>query len=213
MCQTDQALEGVGQQTQLCLTSWSNVTGSVGRHLLRLSCSYTLADYDWSSSSISMCDRERIHLKHEQPGEAKGRGGGKPKDMSKKAILLSGPPGIGKTSSASIISRCACCLVAAAGSHLSAYTLAVTLHYSSMPPFRMMSYAYVLHSESPSATCQPHVAEVPSFVLMVYLMGWTAWHPLQPCRQYRRNNAGTTDQICLHRGSQCSHAKQLCSVS
>ncbi|DBA70377.1 hypothetical protein WJX79_010688 [Trebouxia sp. C0005] len=50
-------------------------------------------------------DWERIHLKHEQPGEAKGRGGGKPKDMSKKAILLSGPPGIGKTSSASIISR------------------------------------------------------------------------------------------------------------
>ena len=126
---------------------------------------------DWSSSSISMCDRERIHLKHEQPGEAKGRGGGKPKDMSKKAILLSGPPGIGKTSSASIISRCACCLVAAAGSHLSAYTLAVTLHYSSMPPFWMMSYAYVLHSESPSATCHPHVAEVPSFVLVIYLMG------------------------------------------
>ncbi|DBA97121.1 TPA: hypothetical protein ACH3X1_014891 [Trebouxia sp. C0004] len=50
-------------------------------------------------------DWERIHLKHEQPREAKGRGGGKPKDMSKKAVLLSGPPGIGKTSSASIISR------------------------------------------------------------------------------------------------------------
>ena len=53
-------------------------------------------------------DRERLHLKHEQPGEVKGRGGGKPKDMSKKAILLSGPPGIGKTSSASIISRYVC---------------------------------------------------------------------------------------------------------
>lgn len=50
-------------------------------------------------------DWERIHLKHQQPTEVKGRGGGKPKDMSKKAILLSGPPGIGKTSSAMIISR------------------------------------------------------------------------------------------------------------
>lgn len=68
------------------------------------------------------CDRERIHLKHEQPGEAKGRGGGKPKDMSKKAILLSGPPGIGKTSSASIISRCVCCCKTATGSNLSART-------------------------------------------------------------------------------------------
>ena len=46
-------------------------------------------------------------MKHEQPGEVKGRGGGKPKDMSKKAILLSGPPGIGKTSSATIVSRSA----------------------------------------------------------------------------------------------------------
>jgi len=88
----------------------------------KLSCQPDFAYYDWSSSSFSLCDRERIHLKHEQPGEAKGRGGGKPKDMSKKAILLSGPPGIGKTSSASIISRCAWCLVAAAGSHVSACT-------------------------------------------------------------------------------------------
>ena len=45
-----------------------------------------------------------MHLRHEQAAEVKGRG--KPKDLSKKAILLSGPPGIGKTSSASIISRC-----------------------------------------------------------------------------------------------------------
>lgn len=44
-------------------------------------------------------------MRHEQAAEVKGRG--KPKDLSKKAILLSGPPGIGKTSSASIISRCA----------------------------------------------------------------------------------------------------------
>ena len=54
--------------------------------------------------NCSIC-RERIHLRHEQPAEAKGGRGGKPKDMSKKAILLSGPPGIGKTSSAMIISR------------------------------------------------------------------------------------------------------------
>lgn len=47
--------------------------------------------------------REGVHLRHEQAAEVKGRG--KPKDLSKKAILLSGPPGIGKTSSASIISR------------------------------------------------------------------------------------------------------------
>lgn len=33
------------------------------------------------------------------------KSGGKPKDMSKKAVLLSGPPGIGKTSSALIVSR------------------------------------------------------------------------------------------------------------
>ena len=47
--------------------------------------------------------REGVHLRHEQASEVKGRG--KPKDLSKKAVLLSGPPGIGKTSSASIISR------------------------------------------------------------------------------------------------------------
>lgn len=46
-----------------------------------------------------------MHLRHERPAEVKGRGGGKPKDLSKKAVLLSGPPGIGKTSSAIIISR------------------------------------------------------------------------------------------------------------
>jgi len=110
----------------------------------RLSCQPDFADHDWSSLLLTVCDRERIHLKHEQPGEAKGRGGAKPKDMSKKAILLSGPPGIGKTSSASIISRCACCLVAAAGSHLSACTLAVMLHYRIMLPFLLISHASVL---------------------------------------------------------------------
>lgn len=50
--------------------------------------------------------RERIHLHHEEPVQSKARGGGKTKDLSKKAILLSGPPGIGKTSSAMIVARC-----------------------------------------------------------------------------------------------------------
>lgn len=47
--------------------------------------------------------RERVHV-HGQPPQLP-KGGGKPKDLSKKAVLLSGPPGIGKTSSALIISR------------------------------------------------------------------------------------------------------------
>lgn len=51
--------------------------------------------------------REKVHLRHQEPAQVKGRGGGKSKDMSKKAILMSGPPGIGKTSSAMIISRSA----------------------------------------------------------------------------------------------------------
>ena len=37
--------------------------------------------------------------------EVKPKGGGKPKDLSKKALMLSGPPGIGKTSSAMIVAR------------------------------------------------------------------------------------------------------------
>ncbi len=48
--------------------------------------------------------RDRIHLRHEEVIAPK-RGGGKPKDLTKKAIMLSGPPGIGKTSSALIIAR------------------------------------------------------------------------------------------------------------
>ncbi|CAL8468443.1 g7983 [Coccomyxa elongata] len=47
---------------------------------------------------------DRIHLRHEEVIAPK-RGGGKPKDLTKKAIMLSGPPGIGKTSSALIIAR------------------------------------------------------------------------------------------------------------
>jgi len=35
-----------------------------------------------------------------------GMGTGKPKDLAKRAILLSGPPGIGKTSASHIIARC-----------------------------------------------------------------------------------------------------------
>ena len=51
---------------------------------------------------MAIC-RDRVHLKGEALQEQKGRG--KPKDLGKKAVLLSGPPGIGKTSSAMIISR------------------------------------------------------------------------------------------------------------
>lgn len=45
-----------------------------------------------------------MNLKGETPEAAKSKG--KNKDMSKKAVLLSGPPGIGKSSSAMIITRC-----------------------------------------------------------------------------------------------------------
>ncbi|GIL93301.1 hypothetical protein Vretimale_15681 [Volvox reticuliferus] len=47
---------------------------------------------------------EQVHLRGAAVPTAKG-GGSKPKDMSKKAALLSGPPGIGKTSAAHIIAR------------------------------------------------------------------------------------------------------------
>ena len=40
-----------------------------------------------------------------KPQPSTGSGSGKPKDLHKKAILLSGPPGIGKTSAAHIIAR------------------------------------------------------------------------------------------------------------
>lgn len=36
---------------------------------------------------------------------AQQKGRGKPKDLGKKAVLMNGPPGIGKTSSAMIITR------------------------------------------------------------------------------------------------------------
>ena len=44
-----------------------------------------------------------MHLRGEEVTQQKGRG--KPKEMGKKAVLMSGPPGIGKTSSAMIITR------------------------------------------------------------------------------------------------------------
>ena len=49
--------------------------------------------------------REGVHLRGEEAAQQKGRG--KPKDLGKKAVLMNGPPGIGKTTSAMIITRSA----------------------------------------------------------------------------------------------------------
>ena len=46
-----------------------------------------------------------MHLRGEEAAQQKGRG--KPKDLGKKAVLMNGPPGIGKTSSAMILTRSA----------------------------------------------------------------------------------------------------------
>ena len=57
-----------------------------------------------SRTLLAVLCRDRVHMKGEQPVLPKS--GGKPKDLSKKAVLLSGPPGVGKTSAALIVSRC-----------------------------------------------------------------------------------------------------------
>lgn len=48
---------------------------------------------------------DAIHLYGAEPQPIPGAGAGKPKDLGKKAVLLSGPPGIGKTSSAHIVAK------------------------------------------------------------------------------------------------------------
>ena len=65
--------------------------------------------HPWSVSltqhpSCAVLCRDRIHLRGEKV-ELKPKGGGKPKDLSKKALMLAGPPGIGKTSSAMIVAK------------------------------------------------------------------------------------------------------------
>jgi replication factor C subunit 1 len=47
-----------------------------------------------------------VHLHGKEPKAAPGAKGAK-LDMTKKALLLAGPPGIGKTTAATIISKCA----------------------------------------------------------------------------------------------------------
>jgi hypothetical protein len=49
-------------------------------------------------------DWERVHLHNEAPRAAPGAANQR-KDMSKKALLISGPPGTGKTTSSQIISK------------------------------------------------------------------------------------------------------------
>jgi replication factor C subunit 1 len=46
---------------------------------------------------------DNVHLRGDAPAEAKA--GGKSKDLGKKAVLISGPPGIGKTTTALLICR------------------------------------------------------------------------------------------------------------
>lgn len=53
-------------------------------------------------------DWESVHLHGKAPRQAPGAGAQR-KDMSKKAILICGPPGIGKTTAAHIISQCVPC--------------------------------------------------------------------------------------------------------
>ena len=59
--------------------------------------------------------REAVHLRGQEPPASKKQG--RPRDMTKKAVLLSGPPGIGKTSSALILAKCASLLGSALHTH------------------------------------------------------------------------------------------------
>lgn len=66
-----------------------------------------------------------MHLRHQAPTEGgKGRGT-KVRDLTKKAVLLSGPPGIGKTSSALILARYKRLCVQSRMTHMVCFTVVI----------------------------------------------------------------------------------------
>ena len=71
-------------------------------------------------------DWDRVHIHGETARAAPGAGNQR-KDMSKKALLVSGPPGIGKTTSSHIISKCAALTIRPAKKCLSYCMFAVAL--------------------------------------------------------------------------------------
>lgn len=84
------------------------LSGAYHREQVNVAPSRTLGlDEEFLNVSLQLRDRHReaIHLRGQTVEPPKAAGGGRPKDFTKKAVLLSGPPGIGKTSSALIVAR------------------------------------------------------------------------------------------------------------